>query len=143
MFSEKIFVTGCILFIGIIDFIVAIALRIHGKKLAKKCVGSCMAEVVDMRRSATSDHMHDSPGIHYMYFPKFKYIVDGKEYKAETTMGKELNKVPQIGERVNIFYNPVNPKEIMVPGDDKLFNIVSVVMLITGIVIITIAAIVY
>ena len=140
MFSVKIFVVGCLLFIGIISFIVSVALKIHGKKLAKNCVGSCMAEVVDMKRRAGSDHMNDSPGIHYSYFPVFKYIVDGKEYKAETTMGKELNKVPQIGERINIFYNPVNPKEILVPGDDKLFKIVSVVMLITGIVL-TIAAI--
>ena len=71
MFSVKIFVVGCLLFIGIISFIVSVALKIHGKKLAKNC-GAKPAEEkpkeklsdeaqkeADARREAANQKLND------------------------------------------------------------------------------------
>lgn len=104
--------------------------KIKGKKLI--CTSSCEGEIAGISKSIKSDEAGDT----MMYSPVFNYNVEGVSYTKESTISSSRCKYNK-GDKIMVFYNPQNPDQYYVKGNNS--NIfMAVVVLFVGIVMIII-----
>ena len=113
--------------LGIILIVVSIFLFIsdnHNKDYIK--TEATISKVVLVKEES-----YDAEGNHEeaMYDIFVKYVVDGNEY--ETLLGEMYEH--KVGEKIDIVYNPENPKEISQPAS----MILNIVLLVGGVASIT------
>ncbi len=110
--------------LGIIIIAVGILLFVIGDRNKNYIKIEATVSKTELVREATYDA--DGNREEAMYNIFVKYTVDGQEYESE--LGEMFEQ--KIGDKINIVYNPDNPKEISSPSN----VIINVCILIGGIV---------
>ena len=108
----------------------------HGKHLAERCarcIPTCDAEVVSVRRVVCSDDP-DS------FYPTFRHTVGGVEYVSEAwfSTANESKYIP--GDLYRLHYDPSDPsflcrkQDTLQPGGPRLVSVIGAVILVMGLV---------
>jgi len=116
-----------VLLIGIFFFAIGVLLLVKEIKKKKNSTSAALAEVASYFTSVSSD---EDGGETYSYFPVMRYYIAGKCYEQKSDTGSGKKKY-EIGQKVNILYNPDNPNEFMIEGDKNTF-IAAVIGIILG-----------
>lgn len=104
------------IFLLVFGFFILLGILILFKHfyLKKICTELSIGQVVDIITS----HNTDSDGnTHTTLYPVFEYTVDGETYTKKSSYGSNTCKF-DLGESVDIYYNPKNPKQYFVPNDN-------------------------
>lgn len=110
--------------IGIAFWIPAMVIGIIGGNKSRKCTADAVATVIRINTRNSSDN-----GLEF--HPVYEYYAGGNVYTSEGAYWK--NRVPSVGERIQIKYNPEKPKQSYIPGyDNKVFKILTIVFGIIG-----------
>ena len=110
--------------IGIAFWIPAMVIGIIGSNKSRKCTADTVATVIRINTRNSSDN-----GLEF--HPVYEYYASGNVYTSEGAYWK--NRVPSVGERIQIKYNPEKPKQSYIPGyDNKVFKILTIVFGIIG-----------
>lgn len=118
---------------GIICITLSIFLKHKSNNLITKCTKNCkgiLSEICEKLREYRDEDGHHRKKIYY--FPIYEFEVNGKKYKISDTTGNMSQESFQIGDIVEIKYNPENPEECYKEGD--VFSKVWLVFLIVGVI---------
>ena len=117
-----------VLWIIALCFILVTGSRLIKRRIkTKHCTASTTAEVTEVKEMV----MRRSGVITKEYVPTISYIIDGTTYSRKYAKGYRGDTY-QIGQTIDIQYNPMNPEEINTLGTS---NQADKVMLIIGIII--------
>ena len=100
------------LIVGIVFVGVGIFLYTHGAHLKKVCTSSNQATVVDFEQDI------DNESNSITYYPIVEYEVNGKKYNSRYSTGDTTHKY-SVGQKITILYNPDNPNEYYIEGDNS------------------------
>ena len=100
---------------GVIAVAVTIGNKLSLQKQATRDTESAIATVVDY---AESQELDSNDNFQTVYYPILTYEVNGETIRSQQTDG-DAAKIYQIGENVNILYNPDAPEEFMYEGTDS------------------------
>lgn len=129
----------CFSVLGIIFFVLGLALLNGKKKQQKECTWKTYGKVIDIKR-----HEYHTPGEHHRYsyawHPVIEYSIGDLKYIKEHYNG---NGTPQyaIGQDIEIYYNSQNPHEYYIANDNTgktigtIFTIVGSGFLIIDLII--------
>ena len=81
-----------------------------GYKKKKRCTEPAIAEIVDIKRSEDTD---DKGNKSYRYQPVLEFSVGVEKIRKAAGVSSGKRKAYKIGDRVNIKFNPMKPKEFM------------------------------
>ena len=117
-----------VLWIIALCFILVAGSRLIKRKIkTNRCTASTTAEVTEVKEMV----MRRNGVITKEYVPTISYIIDGTTYSRKYAKGYRGDTY-QIGQTIDIQYNPMNPEEINTLGTS---NQADKVMLIIGIII--------
>ncbi len=117
-----------VLWIVALCFILVTAIRLIKRKIkTKRCTASTTAQVTEVKEKV----MRRNGVITREYVPTISYIIDGTTYSRKYAKGYRGDEY-QVGQTIDIQYNPNNPEEVNTLGTS---NQADKVMLIIGIVI--------
>ena len=117
-----------VLWIIALCFILVTGSRLIKRKIkTKHCTASMTAEVTEVKEKV----MRRNGVITREYVPTISYIIDGTTYSRKYAKGYRGDEY-QVGQTIDIQYNPNNPEEVNTLGTS---NQADKVMLIIGIVI--------
>ena len=117
-----------VLWIVALCFILVTAIRLIKRKIkTKRCMASTTAQVTEVKEKV----MRRNGVITREYVPTISYIIDGTTYSRKYAKGYRGDEY-QVGQTIDIQYNPNNPEEINTLGTS---NQADKIMLIIGIVI--------
>mgnify|MGYP003592235123 CR=1 FL=1 len=117
-----------VLWIIALCFILVTGSRLIKRRIkTKHCTASTTAEVTEVREMV----MRRNGVITKEYVPTISYIIDGTTYSRKYAKGYRGDTY-QVGQTIDIQYNPVNPEEVNTLGTS---NQADKVMLIIGIII--------
>lgn len=120
---------------GFVAMIIGAVIISKAKRTAKRCIAPAVATITDViKAQKTNDEGRNIKG--YDYTPVFTYVVEGVSYEKRADFSTSDKDEYEIGEPLNIMYNPGNPDEVQVAGksanSSKAFG---VAMLLLGVVI--------
>jgi len=119
-----------LLFIIAIAFIgVGVFLRINASEMAKRCTVENTATVI--RNIEKEDY--DDGETNVLYYPEFEYKVGDKTITKTSNSGTYPAKY-NVGDKVEILYNPNNVDEYLIKGDNSM-NIISIVLIVIGVLV--------
>ena len=125
--SVSIFAILFVVAFSVIFLIIGVKGFINNNNLVKNCSETTSGVVTRIVESEVSS----DEGTSLMYAPEFEYEVNGQVYKQVSPVktSKGLVKYKE-GSQVTIYYNPSNPNEYLVDGDNpnNTFAIISVVV---------------
>ncbi len=98
--------------------------------VCSKTVVAVISEI-EQQRSARFDKT--DPELRNIYFPTFRYSVDGKIYTHKSEYPFKYDNKPKVGEEVTIMYNPLDPTSIITPAESSWSNKRSVIVFFIGI----------
>jgi len=121
-------------FIGIIFFIIGIAMLKNNKRKEINCTSKTYGKVIDIvrHRSYSSDG-----GYRYSWHAVFEYNIGELKYIKESVYGRSQAKYA-IGQDVEVYYNPEDYNEFYIGGETiprtlgTTFTIVGIVAIIIG-----------
>ena len=117
-------------FIGIIIGVIFIAVGafmfFKNDSLSKNCTNEASATVVDMKEELSTDDDNS-----YVYYPIIEYAANGENVRVTMSSGSSTPAY-NIGDKIDILYNPKKVKEFIVKGD-KSSNIFSIVFMVLGV----------
>lgn len=127
----------CFFFIlfGLLFLMLSTVIKNRILKKEKACTSQTKAVVTEVNREMNLSAGTDS---YYSWFPVFTYTVNGEEVVVRSIIGSEKKKF-DVGQEVELFYNPANVREYYVPQENELvvtvvFNAVGGVFVALGIV---------
>ena len=82
---------------------IGILFKSMGSKKAEKCTMRCMGHV------AEHVEQEDSDG-NVSYIPVVTYTVNGNNYSIDGEFGGGKKAIPQIGDTIEVFYDPLDPE---------------------------------
>ena len=120
---------GIAFLLGIIFGAIAIGMRHSALKKRRECTAQTVGRVSGCQKRTETDM--DGCTATYWY-PVFSYYANGAEYAKTSSIGRTRPKF-QVGQSVNVFYDPSNPERYYVPAENfalfpKLFGTVSVIL---------------
>lgn len=131
LFSIVFMCSFCLVGVGCLAL--GFYINIKAKDLIKKCNSKCNGTLIQIGEEL--NEVKDSDG-HYRtrryFFPIYEFEVQGKKYKIRGTMANSSQEKFEVGEIVEINYNPDNPEESYREGD--IFSKVWLIFVIIGIV---------
>jgi len=110
-----------LLFLGLLMFAIGIWGLFYCYNMKKNGI-SVMAEVVDIVRSSSLSNTVDR------HLPLFQYKVDGELINSAYRNAKNDAKY-EIGDRIEIIYNPRKPKKFIIPTDIELRSAIAFLIL--------------
>lgn len=130
-----IFVGGAILFwlIGVLFFVIQVHMKKSLEETKEICTDFTYATVIEMEKT------YETEFDDYYYYPTYEYFVDDVRYEIETGNGSNRRMFDE-GEEVELYYNPDNPEEVYIPGEQQeieliIFNVIGVVCIIGGFIV--------
>ena len=145
--SIDIIILGVIIVISILSvsfLIIGISTKIGNKKRVKECTVKADGEIVEIKKvdmSASNENMA------YSWFPVVKYQVGDRTITERFNYGNAKPKY-EIGQKVEIYYNPHKVEEFYISGEDiskiigRVFTLTGGLLLLIDIIIVIIFAIV-
>ena len=128
MNSKKSRILPCILFVlvGIIFVTVGIIVMKQGDRLKKRCTEETIGTVVEVICERDSNTTSDST---YTYYPVIEYQVGDRTISQKSRSGQNPPKY-QVGQQVEIYYNPNNVEEYIIKGDStpKFLGIGAIIL---------------
>lgn len=119
---------------------ISIGLKRYWTKLKRVCTASASAVVIDIQ-----EQIERTDGrISKLYYPILEYWIDGKQVINRSSVGSYPCKY-EMGQEVNIQYNPNKVKEIIMKEDDglrviaKVFGIIASILGVVGVIVLVIA----
>ena len=103
-------VKGVMLIVSGLMCLVGFLVVFLGYKKKKRCTEPAVAEIVDIKRSEETD---DKGGKSFSYRPVLEFRVGVATVRKEAGVSSNKRKAYKIGDRVNIRFNPLKPKEFM------------------------------
>jgi hypothetical protein len=103
-------VKGVMLIVSGLMCLVGFLVVFLGYKKKKRCTEPAVAEIVDIKRSEETD---DKGGKSFSYRPVLEFKVGVETVRKEAGVSSNKRKAYKIGDRVNIRFNPLKPKEFM------------------------------
>lgn len=115
---------------GIIAIGLGIFIMISGNKLAKVCTEETIGTIVGILREEETD----SEGFtSIVYTPQIEYKV-GEQLLTAKGNGSSNASEHEVGEQVEIMYNPNNAEEYIIKGDNSS-NIGGIIWIVLGVII--------
>nr|WP_297770291.1 DUF3592 domain-containing protein [uncultured Butyrivibrio sp.] len=97
-----------------------------GNKKKKRCTASCLGYV--------SDHLEQEDSENRVsYVPIITYTVNGNKYTLQGDFGGGKKAIPQIGDTIEVFYDPMSPKVAQSVHDRKESKVFAIWFLAFGI----------
>lgn len=121
--KNKIF----IMIFGIIFLAVGIFVLVNGGNMAKKCTEPITAEVINIEKSESTD---EDGFTSYTYTPIVEYTVGDKTVAKSSGKGASAPEY-QIGDKIDLLYNPNNVEEFIIAGDNS-YKIIGIVGIVVG-----------
>ncbi|MPM36058.1 hypothetical protein SDC9_82653 [bioreactor metagenome] len=126
-----------VLWIIALCFILIAGSRLIKRKIkTNRCTASTTAEVTEVKERV----MRRNGVITREYVPTISYIIDGTTYSRKYAKGYRGDEY-QVGQTIDIQYNPNNPEKINTLGmsnqADKVMLIIGIVIGVTGTLIFT------
>lgn len=120
--------------LGICFLIPAFILGCINRSKTTKCTATTVATVMDILTKSSGDSLS--------FHPFYRYEVNDVTY---TNTGSYLSHhVPQKGSRIEIRYDPDNPKKSYIPGyDTKVYKLLSIIFGVTGMIPILVCIIIF
>lgn len=114
------------LLVGIIFLVIGIFITIQGNGLKERCTGEATGTVVKIIEEV--DSSDDSTS--YTYYPVIEYKAGEQNVSKKSDIGSNPSKY-QVGEKVEILYNPNKIDEYIIKGDNT-FGILGIVFIVVG-----------
>lgn len=133
-----IFLAAVLLLLGIIFTGVSIGVERASDRKRSDCTVHIYAKVVDIQKKRVGGRrIGDMPVI--SWFPVYEYKVDGVDYRKVSAVGTSKPEV-EIGQTVDIYYNPAVPQDFYVGGSATgqmavIFRAIGIFLLVTGVMI--------
>lgn len=120
--------------LGICFLIQAFILGFINRSKTTRCSVTTVATVKDILAKNSGDSLS--------FYPLYEYEVNNVLY---TNTGAYLSHhVPQKGAKIEIRYNPDNPKKSYIPGyDTKVYKLLSIIFSVIGMIPILVCAIIF
>ncbi len=103
-------VKGVLLIVSGIMCLVGFLVVFLGYKKKKRCTEPAIAQIVDIKRSEDTD---DKGNKSYRYQPVLEFRVGVETIRKPAGVSSGKRKAYKIGDKVNIRFNPMKPKEFM------------------------------
>ncbi|MCL2843601.1 MAG: DUF3592 domain-containing protein [Oscillospiraceae bacterium] len=113
--------------VGIVPSIIGVVLSIFGLIFLKALLkarkileqgNSTMATVIRYVVTQNNHGKARNRGLYKFYYAVFEYTVGGISYEHQNVVGNNKPKY-EIGEKVEIYYDPSNPAEVTLEGSQK------------------------
>lgn len=133
-----ILATGAVLLIAIMFLCMGIGMQNNRKKKLANCSSITMGKVIKIVKRSYDDVGIDKASAE-MFHPVFEYNVGNQKYVKESKFGTTSQKY-EIGQEVEIHYNPDNCEQYYVDGDNTqrnlgiIFTVAGVMVLIADVV---------
>ena len=101
---------GILLIVSGLMFLVGFLVIYMGIRKKKRCTEPAVATIVDIERDSDTD---DKGKTKYTYRPVLEFSVGTQKYKKAAGVTSKSRKAYKIGDKVNINFNPLKPKEFM------------------------------
>ena len=117
---------GTFVLVGFIFLIAGIIINNNVKKIQTRCTEKTIGKVIDIVewKSYTED------GISHSWFPVFEYIVGDRKLKRNSQYAGVSDKY-KVGQEINIYYNPENPQDCYIEGEERKMMWIIIVGIIT------------
>ncbi len=102
-------------------------------KKRKNCSKSVLAVISEVEQQRSTRFDKTDPELRNIYFPTFRYTVDGETYTHKSEYPLKHDKKPKVGEEVTILYNPLNPTNIITPAESSWSRKRSVIVFFIGV----------
>lgn len=126
--------SGIWILIGVIFFIIGIAMLKSRKRKEIECTSKTYGKVTDVVRHQS----HDSDGRYSSsWHPVFEYNIGELKFIKESLYGRSQSKYA-IGQEVEVYYNPEDYNDFYIAGETlprtigTIFTIVGIVAIIIG-----------
>lgn len=114
-----ILITAVLAFLGLVFFIVGLALYFVNRKLRQNCTQKVSGTVAHVLHETVSSDTCSSSDIRtYSYFPVYEYSFSGKTFRKRSFIGTAKPEV-QEGDHVILMVNPDNPEEFFCPAEKR------------------------
>lgn len=133
-----IFLAVVLLLLGIIFTGVSIGVQRTSDRKHSDCTVHAYAKVVDIQKKRVGGkRIGDMPVT--SWFPVYEYQVNGEDYRKISTVGTSKPEV-EIGQRVDLYYNPARPQDFYVGGSAAgqvavIFRAIGILLLAAGLMI--------
>lgn len=111
---------------GVLFTYLGIIFRTSASKKNARCTSRCTGQVIRQNEN------EDSEG-HTSYYAVYSYTVNGNEYELVDSYGGGERAIPQVGEPMEIFYDPVSPKVAYSAYEGKQSKVFTIWFLAFGI----------
>ena len=127
-------IPGIFLAVGFIFIVVYFVIIRVVRNRKKNCVVHVVGTVVDLWKE--SDRDADGRRV-IRWFPVYEYYAEGRRMTVKSFVGNASKEKYQIGQKAEIYYNPLNPEKIYVPQESPkrlavIFLILGIVLLFMG-----------
>lgn len=116
--------------LGLIFAAIGIGMKLYSAKRRKICTIPASATVVDMIETTSYDH--DSHRSRTSYCPVVEYYANGEMITSKFSYSSSP-KPYEMGDTLNIMYNPSEPKSFIDLGE-KTLPLISTIFMIVGLV---------
>lgn len=120
-------VTVGLLLIGLIFGGAFIGMGITEKRKKQICTRRTTGTVTDIQEERMNGSIGEAPLV--SWHPVFTYEADGHEITKRSSYGNS-KQMFYVGQKVNVFYNPKNPNEYLVP-EEKTSNVRWIFLLVS------------
>ena len=101
---------GILLIVSGIMCLVGFLVIYMGIRKKKRCTEPAVAEIVDIKRTSDTDEKGHTT---YSYQPVLEFKVGVETIRKMASVSSSKRKAYKIGDKVNIKFNPMKPKEFM------------------------------
>ena len=117
-----------VLLVGIVFLVIGIFLSVKSASMAQNCTVEAKATVIEIKEEFSAD----SDGSGYMYYPIIEYKAGDKDVKVK--LGGASSPAYDVGQKIDILYNPNDTTEIIVKGEIGL-NVIAIILIVLGVLI--------
>ena len=105
---------GAFLFLGLIFLLIGLVFKKSSEEKRIKCTEKTTAKIKDIKSDYFGDALNEHSYV--SYFPVIEYNIENKNYVRKYDVGFKKNTY-EIGDEVEILYNPEEPNEFYFAGD--------------------------
>ena len=103
------------------------------RKKRGMCSKTAIAVISEVEQQRSTRFDKTDPELRNIYFPTFRYEVDGQTYKHKSEYPLKHNQKPVVGEEVTIFYDPSDPTNIITSAEASWSHKRNVIVFFIGV----------
>lgn len=104
-------IKGILLIVAGIIMLVGFVITFLGVAKKKRCIESGIATIVDIKRK--KEDTDDKGNTSYVYRPVLEFKMGTETIRKAAGVSSSKRKEYRVGDKVNIMYNPLKPKEFL------------------------------